>query len=54
MNKCTERVYNGLIKENPTFVLMLVCVRHLRLRHLQSMELVWDFQQQLYWSFPIC
>ena len=24
MNKCTERVYNGLIKENPTFVLMLV------------------------------
>lgn len=23
MNKCTERVYNGIIKENPTFVLML-------------------------------
>ncbi len=23
MNKCTERVYNGLIKENPTFVMML-------------------------------
>ena len=23
MNKCTERVYNGLIKENPNFVLML-------------------------------
>ena len=23
MNNCTERVYNGLIKENPTFVLML-------------------------------
>ena len=23
MNKCTERIYNGLIKENPTFVLML-------------------------------
>lgn len=23
MNKCTERLYNGLIKENPTFVLML-------------------------------
>ena len=23
MDKCTERVYNGLIKENPTFVLML-------------------------------
>lgn len=23
MNKCLERIYNGLIKENPTFVLML-------------------------------
>ncbi len=23
MNQCTERIYNGLIKENPTFVLML-------------------------------
>lgn len=23
MNKCTERLYNGLIKENPTFILML-------------------------------
>ena len=23
MNKCVERVYNGIIKENPTFVLML-------------------------------
>ena len=23
MNQCTERLYNGLIKENPTFVLML-------------------------------
>lgn len=23
MNKCTEQLYNGLVKENPTFVLML-------------------------------
>lgn len=23
MNKCTERLYNGIIKENPTFVLIL-------------------------------
>lgn len=23
MNKCAERIYNGLVKENPTFVLML-------------------------------
>lgn len=23
MNRCTERIFNGLVKENPTFVLML-------------------------------
>ena len=23
MNKCAERIFNGLVKENPTFVLML-------------------------------
>ena len=23
MNSCTERIYNGLVKENPTFVMML-------------------------------
>lgn len=23
MNKCTERIFNGIVKENPTFVLML-------------------------------
>ena len=23
MNNCTERLYNGLVKENPTFVMML-------------------------------
>ena len=23
MNKCTERLFNGLVKENPTFILML-------------------------------
>ncbi len=23
MNKCTERIYNGVIRENPTFVMML-------------------------------
>ena len=41
MNKCTERIYNGLVKENPTFVLMLgMCptsgsyhIRHKRYRN---------------------
>ena len=23
MNNCLERLYNGIVKENPTFVLML-------------------------------
>ena len=29
MNKCMERLYNGLVKENPTFVLMLGMCRTL-------------------------
>ena len=40
MNKCVERLYNGIIKENPTFILMLgmsdSCddnIRHQRSRH---------------------
>lgn len=34
MNKCVERIYNGLIKENPTFVLTLgMCPGHLPLLH---------------------
>ena len=33
MNRCTERLYNGLIKENPTFVLMLGMCPTLALRH---------------------
>ena len=28
MNKYVERLYNGIIKENPTFVLMLGIVLH--------------------------
>ena len=54
MNKNVERLYNGIIKENPTFVLMLVCVRHWRLLPQQSMDLVWDFPQQWYLFYPIC
>ena len=37
MNKNVERLYNGIIKENPTFVLMLgMC---------PTLDLVWDFLQ---------
>ena len=43
MNKNVERLYNGIIKENPTFVLMLV--RHLRLHPQRSTDLEWDFPQ---------
>ena len=51
MNKNVERLYNGLIKENPTFVLMLgMCPSH----PPQSTDLEWDFPQQWYWYFPIC
>ena len=29
MNKYVERLYNGIIKENPTFVLMLLSLIHI-------------------------
>ena len=34
MNKYVERLYNGVIKENPTFVLMLGMCPYLRYRHI--------------------
>ena len=45
MNKNVERLYNGIIKENPTFVLMLGMCPTLGLHHLLSTDLVWDFLQ---------
>ena len=39
MNKCVERLYNGIIKENPTFILMLGMCPTLA---------AWDFPQQPY------
>ena len=54
MNKNVERLYNGLIKENPTFVLMLGMCPTLAVTSSQSTDLAWDFPQQWYWYFPIC
>ena len=54
MNKNVERLYNGIIKENPTFVLMLGMCPTLAVTSPQSMDLVWDFPQQWYWFCPIC
>ena len=36
MNKCAERLYNGLVKENPTFVLMLGMCPTLSLIHISE------------------
>ena len=49
MNKNVERLYNGLIKENPTFVsdawyVSDTCCHHPQ----QSTDLAWDFPQQWY------
>ena len=47
MNKYVERLYNGVIKENPTFVLMLgMCPT------LAVTDLVWDSLPLWYWYFP--
>ena len=53
MNKNVERLYNGIIKENPTFVLMLGMCPTLAVTS-SAMDLVWDFPQQWYLFYPIC
>ena len=52
MNKIVERLQNGIIKENPTFVLMLGMCPTLAVPHLRSTDLVWDFPQPLYLLCP--
>ena len=34
MNNCSERLYNGIVKENPTFVLMLGMCPTLAVTHI--------------------
>lgn len=41
MNSCTERLKNGIITENPTFVMMLGCVRRWLLLHQPSTVWAW-------------
>ena len=48
MNKYLERVYNGLIKENPTFVLMLGMCPTLAVTTSAMNALEWDYLQQWY------
>lgn len=48
MNKCAERLYNGLVKENPTFVLMLGMCPTLAVTTSRSTESVWGFLRQRY------
>ena len=52
MNKYVERLYNGVIKENPTFVLMLGMCPTLAVHLQRSTDLVWDFLPLWYWYFP--
>lgn len=54
MNKCTERVYNGLIKENPTFVLMLGMCPTLAVTTSAINGLGMDCPQQSYLYCQIC
>ena len=54
MNKYTERLYNGLIKENPTFVLMLGMCPTLAVTTSAINGVGMGLQQQLYWCYLIC
>ena len=47
MNKCVERLYNGIIKENPTFILMLGMCPTLATT-TSAINSAWDFPQQPY------
>ena len=53
MNKCVERLYNGIVKENPTFVLMLGMCPTLAVTTSAVNGLVWDFPQPWFYCFPI-
>ena len=54
MNKNTERLYNGLVKENPTFVLMLGMCPTLAVTTSAINGIGMDFLQQSYLYYPIC
>ena len=48
MNKYVERLYNGMIKENPTFVLMLGMCPTLAVTSSAVNDLEWDFPPRWY------
>ena len=48
MNKYVERLYNGIIKENPTFVLMLGMCPTLAVTSSAVNGLEWDFPPRWY------
>ena len=45
-NSPAERLYNGIIKENPTFVLVLGMCPTLQLQQQPSTALAWDLLLQ--------
>lgn len=49
MNKPTERLYNGIIKENPTFVLTLGMCPTLAVTTSAINGLVWAFPPWWFW-----
>ena len=55
MNKYTERLYNGIIKENPTFVLMLGMCPTLAVT-TSAIKWSWygTFYNSRYWYLPTC
>ena len=53
MNKYLERLYNGLIKENPTLVLMLGMCPTLAVSTRASNGIAWACQRWQFWCCPI-
>ena len=54
MNKYLERLYNGIIKENPTFVLMLGMCPTLAVTSSAINGIGMGYLQQWYWFVQTC
>ena len=47
-NVCGERLINGIVKENPTFVMMLGMCPTLAVTSSAMNVWAWDYRQRLY------
>ena len=54
MNKYVERIYNGIVKENPTFIMMLGMCPTLATTTSATNAIGMGLSRPPYWSCPTC